>query len=103
MRLKEDSSSWRASGIVRRDFRHDPGMPETEIPKHRKLKRSKVKHVHEYKRVFVGNQDARRAEYTMDLDGNRRFIGFVDCTIAKYHFVCETCGNKKSHFFGWWR
>ena len=40
MRLKEDSSSWKSSSIQRRDFRHDPGLPETEIPRHRS-KRSK--------------------------------------------------------------
>ena len=42
MRLKEDSTSWRAGGIKKRDFRHDPGLPDSEIPKYRK-KRKKVR------------------------------------------------------------
>ena len=34
MRLKEDSQSWRAGGIQRRDFRHDPSGPE--VPRGKK-------------------------------------------------------------------
>ena len=36
MRLKEDNSSWKSGGIVRRDFRHSHGEPE--IPKAPKKK-----------------------------------------------------------------
>lgn len=50
MRLKEDNSSWKSSGIMRRDFRHDPGLPETEVPRHRPKKskppRRKIGHKH---------------------------------------------------------
>jgi hypothetical protein len=48
MRLKEDSSSWKSRGIMRRDFRHIKGDPEVPDghPKHRKKKPKKPKRCH---------------------------------------------------------
>lgn len=37
MRLKEDSNSWRAGGVIRRDARHDKGTGE--VPCHRRMYR----------------------------------------------------------------
>ncbi len=42
MRLKEDSDSWKSSSIVRRDFKHDPGLPEDEAIPSRKKKKKKT-------------------------------------------------------------
>jgi hypothetical protein len=48
MRLKEDNNSWKSRSITRRDYRHDPGLPEDEVPQHKKKKpkinRSRCKH-----------------------------------------------------------
>lgn len=99
MRLKEDSSSWRASGILRRDFRHDPGLPEDEIPKHRKKKRKK--HIHEYKKVEIGKSIER--VYSLHPDGTRDWKNPTFHEVPKYQMICELCGNHKlgDHFFFW--
>jgi hypothetical protein len=95
VRLKEDNSSWRSGGIKRRDFRHDPGMPETEIPKQTGLKRNKKKHVHEYERVLIGTETVRGWYYGYRLSEPR--------VVDKFIYVCRKCGNKRSdHYHGYW-
>lgn len=52
MRLKEDNSSWRSRGIVRRDFRHDAGLPETETGR-TKVKKKKPRKRIDHKHIWV--------------------------------------------------
>lgn len=52
MRLKEDSGSWGARAIIRRDYRHDFGTPE--VPKgHPKRKQKKPRVRINHKHVWV--------------------------------------------------
>lgn len=41
MRISEDAGSWRARGIIRRDFRHTHGDPE--VPRHRSTRKKSGK------------------------------------------------------------
>lgn len=52
MRLKEDTHSWKASGIKRRDFRHDHSGPEVDTSKVKKKHkpRKKIDHKHIWER-----------------------------------------------------
>lgn len=77
MRLKEDSDSWKAGGIKRRDFRHDPGLPETEVTRH-KGQRSKKKHDHKY-----GEWVYLRTEKSWFGERHRHIR------------TCQTCGHKQ--------
>lgn len=90
MRLKEDNTSWKSGGIKRRDFRHDPGLPETEIPKHTGLKRNKKKHVHNYVQRKIGRETIR--PYWRS---NREPV-----EVDKFMWVCEGCGNKRRYSIG---
>lgn len=94
MRLKEDDSSWKAGGIKRRDFRHDPGLPETEIPRHTGLKRKKKKHEHNYVQRKIGKEIIVR-HYRLANGALQRYETEVDKVI----WVCERCGNKKRHYY----
>jgi hypothetical protein len=50
-RIKRDSSSWKARGIVRRDFRHDLGVSDETPPTGRRRKKPKqaiTRHSHEW-------------------------------------------------------
>ena len=92
MRLKEDNTSWRAGGIKRRDFRHDPGLPETEIPRHMTNKsKKKKKHVHDYKPVNLGTETVRMWD---------RYKGrSVPQEVPKIIYVCSGCGNKRRQMY----
>lgn len=81
MRLKEDSTSWKSRGIMRRDFRHDPGTPESEIPKHMHGKGKNKKHVHKYVRSFAG--------------WTTNYLGY---TVEKFNYTCHGCGNKRNSY-----
>lgn len=95
MRLKEDSTSWKSRSIMRRDFRHDPGLPETEIPRHKKSGKNKKKHVHEYEKVRIG-KEIRREHRRLPEGGWTTVPREVD----KYIYVCKRCGNKTSYYAG---
>lgn len=53
MRISQDTDSWKASGILRRDFRHTLGEPEVERHKGKKKSkpgkpRQRINHRHVY-------------------------------------------------------
>lgn len=56
MRLKKDSSSWRASGIIKRDFKHDHSQPTRghfhNSKDTRKWCKGKVGKLHNYQRAL---------------------------------------------------
>lgn len=99
MRLKEDSSSWKSNGIKRRDFRHDPGLPETEIPRHTGLKRKKKKHEHKYVQRKIG-KEIRTVYDRSWIDGRYAITGRRQVEVNKYLWVCERCGNKRRYYTG---
>lgn len=64
MRMSQDDSSWRASGIKRRDFRHDPSQPESEISNGRKKKNNpREKHNHALTITFLRWQKNYRGDW----------------------------------------
>lgn len=93
MRLKEDSSSWKSGGIKRRDFRHDPGVPETEVPRHTGLKRKKKKHVHEYVGTQLGWTTIARYYPNWKTGVYERH----EYTVPKMQYTCQRCGNKRGY------
>jgi hypothetical protein len=95
LRLKEDNSSWKSRSIKRRDFRHDPGLPETEIPRQTGLKSKKTKHVHKYVERKLGKTIAVR--FWTNSEGERVRSEYE---VDKTSWVCEGCGNKKGHYLG---
>lgn len=94
MRLKEDSTSWKSRSIIRRDFRHDPGLPEAEIPKHTGLKRNKKKHVHKYVQRKIGREKVISHYW---LNGK---LQRIEREQDKFIYVCEGCGNKRRYHYG---
>ena len=49
MRISQDTDSWKAGGILRRDFRHTHGEPEVERHRRKKAKpRRRIDHQHVY-------------------------------------------------------
>ena len=84
MRLKEDSTSWKSRSIMRRDFRHDPGLPEDEVPRRSHPKGKNKKHVHDYK-PGEGSEIVKRYSFS-----ERRFI-----PVAVTSEVCRGCGHKR--------
>lgn len=97
MRLKEDSTSWKSGGIKRRDFRHDPGLPETEIARHKSVSKAyKKKHEHTYEARVLGTQVVRRSYRMPDGSWQRR-----EYEEPKTQWVCTGCGNKRNHWRGW--
>lgn len=90
MRLKEDDQSWRAQGIIRRDFRSDPGLPETEAIT--KGKKKKTKHRHTIKGTKIGEREAS-VRY-IRRDGTR----YSKREMRPYYlFSCE-CGWRRAGF-----
>lgn len=54
MRISQDTDSWKASGVLRRDFRHTLGEPEVERHKGKKTpKPRKARKPFSHKHVFV--------------------------------------------------
>ena len=76
MRLKEDSSSWKARGIKRRDSRNDKSQPLNEkvtpVPS---VKKKKPKHVHQLCKNYLRTNKSWRED------------------VDVYEFVCP-CGFK---------
>jgi hypothetical protein len=52
MRISQDTDSWKASGILRRDFRHTHNGPEVDRHKGQRKKTKVRKHIG-HKHVFV--------------------------------------------------
>lgn len=97
MRLKEDTSSWRSRGIQRRMYRQAPLAPDEETTRHRKSKKGKKKHVHDWKGTVIGTQV--RTRMFQKYDGTYEHIEY---TVPKTQYVCTGCGNKRGHSYGGW-
>jgi len=89
MRLKEDSSSWRASSIVHRDNRHTYGDPE--IPKHRKQRGKKYYRSKRCKHVWVEVSAKEYARYRKGWPWYDR-----DWTTYYTYYVCAECLDTKT-------
>ena len=74
--LSEDDSSWKASGVRRRDFRHSHDGPEVSGPK-RKNTRKWCKGVVGREHSFVVTSVGRFGNHLID--------------------KCEVCGKETSH------
>ena len=74
---------------MRRDFRHDPGYPEDEIPRQTGYKRNKKKHVHEWESRTIGTEIAV-SHYMIDGQWKR-----YEREVAKTMYVCKRCGTKR--------
>lgn len=88
MRLKEDKSSWRSKGILRRDARHVKDGPEIEKPK------SKVKDTKRWCAGKVGKAHKLKWVETSFMASrvptNPSYFSYEKC--------CELCGKK----FDYW-
>lgn len=103
MRLKEDDSSWRAGGIKRRDFRHDPGTPETEVSKHthgkganKKSPRKRIDHKH----VWVEHESGYERYYWHEMwknDPPPEWRFSFDCAVPG----CDARKSKKNPRYGY--
>lgn len=76
MRLSREPDGWHADGVRRRDFRHDPGTPDTEVPRHHNTRRKKKTHVHTYERIIL-------------------------IPWEKTQQVCTGCGNRRTRTRRW--
>lgn len=82
--LAEDKDSWRASGILRRDFRHTHGEPE--VPRHR---RHRSRNSRKWCRRKVGRAHGPLVHVTRN--GGRSAVD-----------VCSTCGKQVNwYWYGW--
>lgn len=75
-------------GIMRRDFRHDPGLPETEVTRHKGTKRKKRKHIQEYKRVVLGTVTTRT------------WWSKEPREVVKEQHICSGCGHRRTYTGG---
>lgn len=97
MRLKEDTFSWRSSGIQRRMYRQAPLTPEQETPRHKKNARRKKKHIHDWQPRIIGRQVVSRTY--REFNGSLRRIEREE---NKVQYVCSRCGNKRGrNYWGW--
>lgn len=84
MRIKETKSNWNASGIIKRDFRHDSSQPQTSRVKSKKDTRKwckgKVGVEHDYEYQFPKN----------------------DMIFFRMMAVCLTCGRQDSMQVLYW-
>lgn len=117
MRLKEDSGSWRARGIIRRDFRHTHGDPEIDTTKVKGKKKRPKKNKHKHIWVEVEWQ-----EYCRYANKHNYFPWWLYGTADKEppywtgymtYYVCADCldtkrkedvGKRRAHYrrkYGW--
>ena len=83
MRLAEDTDSWKAGGIIRRDFRHAHGDPEVNLHGSRKKKPGKKRSDHKHEYFEVGT-----VEYAPWY--------FKNCKIIYTTLECIGCPKRKS-------
>lgn len=87
MRISEDSDSWKAGGILYRDFRHTHDGPE-ELPhkkkgdpKKNKWCRKKVGQEHDYSQTQINQYRRMRSIYS----------------------ICSRCGKRDHSSYRWQR
>lgn len=82
MRLSQDDSSWKARGILRRDFRHTHGEPE--IPKTKVRKKNKPRKRIDHKHDWVEATEYYEYRSSLGPDYPRWSLHFR-CTICRAH------------------
>lgn len=80
---------------LRRLARQDPGTPDTEIPKHRSYRKTKKKHVHEYKTTLLNTR--RKTHHFQGLNGKWYSI---EVPVYDWLYFCEGCGHRTTRR-GW--
>jgi len=76
MRLKEDNRSWRAGGIIKRDYRHDHSDD------------LRYYHIHKSTRKWCKGVKGQKHNYEKKI---KEFIGNYQIDIEK----CSRCGKEK--------
>lgn len=105
MRLAEDSSSWKSSGIRRRDFRHAGNGPEvTGQKRKRKNTRRWCKGVEgrEHSPVIVRDKYDHfgRGCYRDESELGGVLVGAVGRWHCHHERVCENCGKVLEYWLG---
>lgn len=95
MRLKEDSSSWRSSGITRRDFRHSHDGPEVDQSKRKPKKaRTRIDHKHIWEKVEKPKLSRGEIRW-YEMHYPHASFWNPDYPQYKFQFRCTVCGKTK--------
>lgn len=101
MRLKEDSNSWKARGVIYRDFRHTHGDPEIDRTKKKSKKKRPPKNRHKHVWVKVNRKEwSKYAGYYDRGWVNEPWWWDGDTT---YFVCCDCLTTKRTHDKRAWR
>lgn len=103
MRLSRDKSSWRARGILRRDYRHDfstPEEPKGHPPKRRR--KPKAKRVHEGKHVW-GEKKSHNPWYLDWADDRPTYYHYQLCMVPGCKARKNTINQRYGYEMWKWR
>lgn len=100
MRLAEDDNSWKARNVIRRDFRHTIGDPET--PRHRKSKKKSRPKKNKHKHIWVEVDFKEYQRYASKRPNRFPWWLYPIGDEPKYwegyttYFVCADCLDTKT-------
>lgn len=90
MRLKEDTSSWHSSSIIKRDYRHDRSKPEDFVPKGKSKK--------DTNKWCRGKKGVEHVLYRYFYDVDNRNFYYPDEYVSK-RYIQTKCSQCKKKFY----
>ncbi len=96
MRLKEDTSSWAASGVIKRDFRHDPSLvadkPHSSKKDTKRWCKGKVGVEHEWENIIPPNDSLAFRKFDICKNCGRQ-------SYANIKYYCRTHDTWDKHVY----
>jgi hypothetical protein len=82
----DDRGSWSARGRARKAYRSMPATPDEEVPRHRRSRKNRKKHVHKW------GEWQKNGTYKKPVWGHGKIVYVV---APKWYRVCKKCGYKE--------